>query len=171
MDLTVWVTSGARFPFPHKPFLQNDNDRPKSWTQAAWKERFSFITAQPHTQHFSITQYNFCIHHCGENERSYFYCNRTYEDKQKGFLTWGGTSRITNSTLQTTAVEFGANLHSAEAAAACQVPPRGAPATRTGFLRDKGVSLWVGLKPLHVNWADQCLLMLCGKESHTLTQE
>jgi len=91
-------------------------------SKAAWKEQLSFITAQQPVQHFSITQYNFSFHHGKESVHPYFYCNRSYEDKQESFLAWGGTRTITNSTLQATTVESGVNLHFDGAAAACQVP-------------------------------------------------
>lgn len=142
MDLTVWKLSGTRFQFPHRCFLENDNNGSKSWIQAAWEEQFSFVTAQPRMQHFSITKYNFSFHHGEQSKHLYFYCNRSYEDKQKGFLTWGDIRRFTNSTLQATTVELGVNLHFDGAAAACQVPWLAVPATWTGFLRNKGNGPW-----------------------------
>lgn len=53
---------------------------------------------------------NFSFHHGEGSECVYFYCNRRYEDKQKGFLTWGGTRGITNTTWQAATAELGGTL-------------------------------------------------------------
>lgn len=97
-NLTVWKLPVARCQTAYKPLLQHSNEESKSGIQAAWKEQFSFIRTQLCVQHFSTAQHNFSFH-CGEdNEHVYFCCNRSYEDKQKGLLTWGDTRGITNST-------------------------------------------------------------------------
>lgn len=135
---SVWKPPVAKCQTAHKPFLQHSNDEPKSGIPAAWKKQFSFITTQPHVQHFSTTQYNFSFHRGEDSECVCFYCSRSYEGKQKGFLTWGDTRGITNSTWQATTAELGGTLHFCGAVAGWQEPRLGVLVMWGGFTKHKG---------------------------------